>query len=293
MIDVRSLTRTFRDQRAVDDLSFTAPAGSVTGFLGPNGAGKTTTLRCLLGLAMPTAGVALIDGCSYRDLATPRQHVGAVLEASGFHPARTARNHLRVIAHAAGLPASCIEPLLELVGLTGAAHRRVGGYSLGMRQRLGLATALLGDPSVIILDEPTNALDPEGVAWIRQLLRRWARQGKTVLVSSHLLAEIAQVADRVVIITRGQLVTEIDLPAVTKERVRVRVDDTTAMRAVLVRADLDHEQLDDGTLAIDGADPATIGVLAQRAGVTVTELGRQSPSETLEAIFLAATGARQ
>jgi ABC-2 type transport system ATP-binding protein len=289
VIDVRRLTKTFRDGRAVDDLSFAAPAGAVTGFLGPNGAGKTTTLRCLLGLAAPTAGVALIDGHPYRDLAAPRRQVGAVLEASGFHPARSGRDHLRVVSRAAGFPTVGIDPLLRLVGLASTADRRVGGYSLGMRQRLGLATALLGDPRVIILDEPTNGLDPDGVVWMRQLVRRWADEGRTVLVSSHLLAEIAQVADRVVIIARGRLVTEIDVTTLANQRIRVRVDDPTAMRALLAGAGMAHEELVDGALAVASSDPAAVGALAQRAGVTVTELSRQAPAQTLEAIFLAAT----
>ncbi len=165
MIEVRSLTKTYGNHHAVSDLSFTAPTGKVTGFLGPNGAGNTTTFRCLLGLAEPSAGAALIAGSRYRDLEHPRRQVGAVLESTGFHPARTGRNHLRVIARAAGLDAARIDPLLELVGLRAAADRRVGGYSLGMRQRLGLAAAMLGDPGVLVLDEPANGLDPEGVAW--------------------------------------------------------------------------------------------------------------------------------
>ena len=177
MIEVRGLTKAFGDQRAVDDLSFTAPGGKVTGFLGPNGAGKTTTFRCLLGLAEPTSGATLIDGRRYRDLASPRRTVGAVLESSGFHPARTGRNHLRVIARAAGLDPSRIDPLLDVVGLGGAADRRVGGYSLGMRQRLSIATAMLGDPEVVVLDEPANGLDPEGVGWVRRILRFWADEG--------------------------------------------------------------------------------------------------------------------
>jgi ABC-2 type transport system ATP-binding protein len=289
MIEIRLLTKLFGSRAAVSELSFTAPAGCVTGFLGPNGAGKTTTLRCLLGLATATSGVALIDGRPYRELHEPRRHVGAVLESAGLHPARSGRDHQRVIARAAGLGLQRVDPLLELVGLTGAATRRAGSYSLGMRQRLGIATAMLGDPAIVVLDEPANGLDPEGVAWIRQLLRTWARQGRTVLVSSHLLAEVAQVVDRVVIINHGRLVTQLDVDAITNQRVRLRVDDAVAMRAALASAGIEHEALADGAITVSGADPAAIGTLAQRAGVTVTELSRQSPGETLEAMFLTAT----
>ncbi|HEY4726480.1 MAG TPA: ATP-binding cassette domain-containing protein, partial [Actinomycetota bacterium] len=204
-ITIQGLTKRFGPVTAVDDLSFEVDQGTVVGFLGPNGAGKTTTLRTLLGLVTPTTGTARIDGRPYRELTDPIRHVGAVLEASSFHPGRSARNHLRVVATAAGLPLDRADAVLEQVGLTGAARRRVGGFSLGMRQRLGLATALLGDPQVLILDEPANGLDPEGVHWLRGLLRQLADQGRTVLVSSHVLAEVAQTVDQVVIIARGRL----------------------------------------------------------------------------------------
>ncbi len=252
MIEVRSLTKTYGKQRAVDDLTFTAPSGKVTGFLGPNGAGKTTTFRCLLGLAVPTSGAALINGRAYRELACPRRHLGAVLESTCFHPARTARNHLRVIARSAGLDTSRIDALLELVGLRAAADRRVGGYSLGMRQRLGLATAMLGNPEVLVLDEPANGLDPEGVSWVRRLLRIWADEGRTVVVSSHQLAEIAQVVDRVVIIREGTLVNESDVADLTATRVTVRVDRSDVMLDALRRAGADHEVLADGAISIAG-----------------------------------------
>jgi len=292
VIEVSRLTKTYGAQRAVNELSFTAPAGKVTGFLGPNGAGKTTTLRCLLGLAEPTSGAALIDGRPYRELVSPRRHVGAVLESTGFHPARTGRNHVRVIARAAGVDASRIDPLLELVGLGAAAARRVAGYSLGMRQRLGLAAAMLGDPAAVVLDEPANGLDPEGVSWIRRLLRVWADEGRTVVVSSHLLAEVAQVVDRVVIIRDGALVTETDIADLTAHRVTVRVDRTELMLSALRSAEADHELLADGAISIAGPDTAEIGRIASRAGVTVTELSRLSAGETLEAMFLAVTGGR-
>jgi ABC-2 type transport system ATP-binding protein len=271
-------------------LSFGAPAGKVTGFLGPNGSGKTTTLRCLLGLAAPNSGAALVDGRAYRDLSFPRRHVGAVLESTRFHPARTGRNHLRVITRAAGIDAGRIDPLLELVGLARAADRRVGGYSLGMRQRLGIAAAMLGDPEVVVLDEPANGLDPEGVAWVRQLLRVWADDGRTVVVSSHLLAELAQVVDRVAIIREGTLVAETDVADLTADRVTVRVDRAEPMLRALRAAGADHKLLADGAIAITGRGSAEVGGIAARAGVTVTELSRRSAAEMLEAVFLAATG---
>lgn len=290
MIEVRGLTKAFGDQRAVDDLSFTAPGGKVTGFLGPNGAGKTTTFRCLLGLAEPTSGATLIDGRRYRDLASPRRTVGAVLESSGFHPARTGRNHLRVIARAAGLDPSRIDPLLDVVGLGGAADRRVGGYSLGMRQRLSIATAMLGDPEVVVLDEPANGLDPEGVGWVRRILRFWADEGRTMLVASHVLAEVGQVVDRVVIIRAGRLVAETDIADLTASRVTVRVDRIDPMLCGLRAAGADHRLLADGAITVTGRDAAEIGGIAARAGVTVTELATQSTGDRLEAMFLDVIG---
>ncbi len=204
-VSVRGLTKHFGSIRAVQDLTFDVPSGQVTGFLGPNGAGKTTTLRMALGLVRPTAGEALIDGRRYGELSRPRRVVGAQLEATSFHPGRRGRNHLRVLAQTAGAPAGRVDEVLELVGLTAAADRRVGGYSLGMKQRLGLASALLGDPAVLILDEPANGLDPAGIAWLRELLRREAKEGRAILVSSHVLSEVAQTVDQVVIVHEGQL----------------------------------------------------------------------------------------
>ena len=206
VVTVRSLTKRFGDLVAVDDLSFSLEAGTVTGFLGPNGAGNTTTLRLLLGLAEPTAGEALVFGRRYRDLDDPARRIGAVLESNDFHPGRTGRNHLRVLATAAQIPLGRVDDVLGLVELEAAADRRVRTYSLGMRQRLGLATALLGDPELLVLDEPANGLDPAGVHWLRGFLRRFAEQGRTVLVSSHMLAEAAQTVDEVVIIDHGHLV---------------------------------------------------------------------------------------
>jgi ABC-2 type transport system ATP-binding protein len=211
VVQVRALTKRFGDVVAVDDLSFSLERGTVTGFLGPNGAGKTTTLRLLLGLAEPTAGEALVFGRRYRELDHPAGRVGAVLESNDFHPGRSARDHLRTLALAAELPASRVEEVLKLVELRASARRRVRTYSLGMRQRLGLAAALLGDPELLVLDEPANGLDPAGVRWLRTFLRGFAAQGGTVLVSSHALAEIAQTVDQVLIIDRGRLATIVRL----------------------------------------------------------------------------------
>ncbi|HEY3953645.1 MAG TPA: ATP-binding cassette domain-containing protein [Streptosporangiaceae bacterium] len=204
-IEVRGLIKTFGRAAAVRDLSFAAPAGAVTGFLGPNGSGKTTTLRMLLGLVRPTAGEALISGVPYRRLARPRRRVGALLEATGFHPGRSARGHLAVLAAAEGLPGRRVDEVLGQTGLAGSAQRRVRGFSLGMRQRLGIAAALLGDPPVLLLDEPANGLDPAGISWLRDLLRMLAAEGRTIVVASHVLAEVAQVASEVVIVSAGQL----------------------------------------------------------------------------------------
>jgi ABC-2 type transport system ATP-binding protein len=215
VIEIRGLTKRFGPVLAVDQLSFEVGSGSVVGFLGRNGAGKTTTLRTLLGLVRPDAGTATINGRAYRDLPEPLHQVGAVLEAASFHPGRTARNHLRVQAMAAGVDPSRIDGVLDLVGLRGDADRRVGGFSLGMRQRLGLATALLPEPGLLILDEPANGLDPDGVHWLRDLLRGLAADGATVLVSSHILAEVAQTVDSVVILDHGRLVAQSSLAGLT------------------------------------------------------------------------------
>ena len=217
VVTVRSLTKRFGDLVAVDDLAFSLEPGTITGFLGPNGAGKTTTLRVLLGLAEPTAGEALVFGRRYRDLDDQARRIGAVLESNDFHPGRSGRDHLRALAAAAKIPPRRIDEVLALVELEDAADRRVRTYSLGMRQRLGLATALLGDPELLVLDEPANGLDPAGVHWLRGFLRRFAEQGRTVLVSSHMLAEAALTVDEVVIIDRGHLVATGRLEELTQD----------------------------------------------------------------------------
>jgi ABC-2 type transport system ATP-binding protein len=291
VISVEGLTKRFGEVLAVDNLSFAVDEGTVVGFLGPNGAGKTTTLRTLLGLITPTTGRATIDGRPYRELPDPIHHVGALLEASGFHPGRSARNHLQIVATATGLPAARADQVLAQVGLAGAARRRVGGFSLGMRQRLGLATALLGDPQVLVLDEPANGLDPEGVHWLRGLLRHLADQGRTVLVSSHVLAEIAQTVDQVVIIAAGRLVTQSTLAALTdqaKGAVRVRSADTQALRDLLVRQGVSVELTESGELVATGVSSEQIGRVAAGANIAIYEM--RSESANLEEVFLQLTG---
>jgi ABC-2 type transport system ATP-binding protein len=290
-ISVQGLTKRFGDVLAVDRLSFEVGPGTVTGFLGPNGAGKTTTLRMLLGLVAPTSGTATIDGRPYRELADPLRRVGAVLEAGGFHPGRSARDHLRVLAKAAGLPAGRVGEVLEQVGLASAGRRRVGGFSLGMRQRLGLAAALLGDPEVLVLDEPANGLDPEGVHWLRGLVRGLADQGRTVLVSSHLLAEVAQTIDRVVIIDRGRLVAQstlADLTAGGDRTVRVRTPQPEALRDLLVARGATVTLDGPDRLVAGGVTAEQVGQAAAAGGVVLHEM--RFERSNLEDVFLELTG---
>jgi ABC-2 type transport system ATP-binding protein len=284
-----SLTKRFGSVLAVDDLSFTLDPGTVTGFLGPNGAGKTTTLRMLLGLATPTSGRALVLGRPYADLEHPALSIGAVLEATDFHPGRSGRDHLRTLGRAVGLPDSRTDEALRTVELEPAAHRRVKGYSLGMRQRLGLAGALLGDPELLLLDEPANGLDPEGVRWLRDFLRAFASGGRTVLISSHVLAEVAQTVDQVLIINHGRLVVESSLQALSGpvgSRIRVRTPRPELLQEALRRESLDVTR-DDQTLFVSGADRDRVGELAFAAGVPLHELVTEASS--LEEIFLKLT----
>jgi len=290
-ISVQGLTKRFGDVLAVDQLDFEIDQGTVAGFLGPNGAGKTTTLRMLLGLVAPTAGTATVAGRPYRELPDPARRVGAVLEASGFHPGRSARDHLRVLAVAAGIDPCRVDQALERTGLAAAGRRRVGGFSLGMRQRLGLAGALLGDPEVLILDEPANGLDPEGVHWLRGLVRGLADEGRTVLVSSHVLAEVAQTVDQVVIIDRGRLVAQSTLAALTAgadRAVRVRTPQPEALRDLLVargaRVALDGP----GQLTVTGATTEQVGQAAAAGGVVLHEM--RFERSNLEDVFLELTG---
>jgi ABC-2 type transport system ATP-binding protein len=292
MIEVGGLTKRFGDQLAVDNLSFRAPAGQVTAVLGPNGAGKTTTFRVLLGLARPTAGRALIDGAPYAELERPRQTVGAVLETSGFHPIRSGRDHLRVIATAAGIRQNRVDEMLALVGLAGARERGVGGYSTGMRQRLAVAGALLGDPRVVVLDEPSSGLDPQGVAWMRRLLRELAREGRCVLVASHLLAEVSQAADRVVIMARGHGLREGDLASLDgAAELMVRVDRPEALTPALSdRHGAEVRAAGEGRLAVRGATAEEVGRAAALVGATVFELSSRPAGESLEQLYLSLTG---
>jgi ABC-2 type transport system ATP-binding protein len=289
MIEVENLSKRFGKTQAVAGLSFRVEPGTITGFLGPNGAGKSTTLRSILALVHPDAGRTTVLGVPYRDLDRPLHRVGAVLEASEVHPGRSGRNHLRVLAAAAGLPRSRVEEVLSLVELSGSAKRRVKGYSFGMRQRLGLAAALLGDPEVLVLDEPANGLDPAGIRWLRNLLRSLAAQGRTILVSSHVLAEVAQTVDRVVIIHRGRLMQQASIAEVlagAQGATRVRSPDADRLRELLA-ADGAGISEADGALLVD-APPERVGELAAANGVVLHELAVERA--TLEEVFLELTG---
>jgi ABC-2 type transport system ATP-binding protein len=291
LIAVEGLTKRYGKTLAVDDLSFEIQRGAVTGFLGPNGAGKTTTLRILLDLVHATNGVATIDGTRYRELDDPAKRVGSVLEATNFHPGRRGRNHLRVLARPLKIPDKRVDELLELVDLTGAAKKRVKTYSLGMRQRLTIAGALLGDPDVLILDEPANGLDPEGIRWLRGFLRSLAGQGRTVFISSHVLSEMAQLADRVVIIHRGRLISHTSLGEILARAeggVRVRSPQAEQFRTALSSAGVASTETAPGTLAIKDTPIERIGELAAQNQIVLHELSPESAS--LEEVFLELTG---
>ncbi|MGV1005346.1 MAG: ABC transporter ATP-binding protein [Candidatus Nanopelagicales bacterium] len=295
VIEVRNLSKRYGPVKAVEDLSFTVRPGRVTGFLGPNGAGKTTTLRMLLGLARPNQGTATISGYSYQQLPHPTQHVGAALESASFHPGRSARDHLRMYAPQVGVPDSRCDEVLEIVGLHGTAGRRVGGFSLGMRQRLALATTLLGEPAVLLLDEPANGLDPEGIAWLRTFLRYLAGQGRTVLISSHVLSEVEQTVDDVVIIADGRLRHESSLAVLEAQArpvVRVVTPDATRLHQLVQGSGWAAQTRfpSPGTALITQADASVVGAAAYRAGLEIHELTTIAAS--LESIFLALTDPR-
>jgi ABC-2 type transport system ATP-binding protein len=287
VIELHDLTKRFGGLVAVDHVSFEVESGQVVGFLGPNGAGKTTTLRMLLGLASPTEGSATINGLRYQELDRPLHTVGAVLDASEAHPGRTARNHLRIQAMLGEVSPSRIDEMLNLVDLTSAADRRVGEFSLGMRQRLGLPTALMTEPEILILDEPANGLDPEGVHWLRQLLRNLAAEGRTVLVSSHVLGEVAHTVDSVVILDRGQLVTHSTLDELTAgsaQVVRIRTPKAGELRLALEAIGARVQPVASDSLEISGASPEQIGNLAAKRSIPI--FGSVTETTDLEDIFL-------
>jgi ABC-2 type transport system ATP-binding protein len=290
VVRAESLTKHFGSVVAVDDLSFALAQGTITGFLGPNGAGKTTTLRMLLGLATPTRGRALVFDRLYADLSRAALRVGAVLEATDFHPGRSGRDHLRTLSHSVPLPDSRVDEVLTLVELCGAAGRRVKGYSLGMRQRLGLAAALLGDPELLILDEPANGLDPVGVRWLRDFLRDFAGKGRTVLISSHVLAEVAQTVDQVLIINHGKLVIESPLEQLTarvRGLIRVRSPELSRLQEALSGAQIATSPSNDHALLAHGTTSDRVGAIAFAAGIAIYELASEASS--LEDVFLELT----
>ncbi|MEV0782288.1 ATP-binding cassette domain-containing protein [Streptomyces sp. NPDC050423] len=290
MIEVNGLTKRYGAATAVKDLTFTVRPGEVTGFLGPNGAGKTTTLRMLLGLVEPTAGTAALRGRPFRDHPRGLRHVGALLDAGDVHGGRTARAHLAMLARSNGIPRARVDHLLQEVGLAGAGRRRIGGFSLGMRQRLGIATALLGDPPVLLFDEPLNGLDPEGVLWVRGLFRRLAGEGRTVFVSSHLMTEMEHTADRLVVIGRGELIAAQSLSAFAARGTRLSVTvgtPHTAALTPLLTAEGASVVPDGDRLTVTGLTAARIGELAFRHRVQLQELTTLSAS--LEEAFMELT----
>jgi ABC-2 type transport system ATP-binding protein len=292
MIEVRGLTKRYGGTLAVDDLSFDVEPGKVTGFLGPNGAGKSTTMRMMLGLDRPTAGQALVNGRSFASYAEPLREVGALLDPGSLHPGRTGRNHLRVAARTNGLPHRRVDEVIEEVGLGSAARRRIKGYSLGMRQRLGIAAALLGDPRVLLFDEPINGLDLDGVRWIRGLLRRLADDGRTVLVSSHLMSEMEQTADRLVVIGRGRLIadatTEEILRGLGQRQVRVRTAQPDELLARLREQGFTAQHVAAHELQVDDGTAADVGELANSFRIPLHHLSEVQQS--LEHAYLELTG---
>ncbi len=291
MIEARGLTKRYGTTKAVDDLTFTVADGRVTGFLGPNGAGKSTTMRLILGLDAPSSGRITVGGRRYHDRRFPLHEVGALLEARAVHPSRSARNHLRWLAQSNGIHGGRVDAVLEQVGLTSAARKRAGTFSLGMNQRLGIAAALLGDPQVLLLDEPVNGLDPEGIQWVRQLLRALATEGRTVFVSSHLMSEMALTADHLIVIGKGRLIADASVADVIAQasanHVKVVSPDVDALRARVTMAGADAASVGDDTLIVTGLECRDVGVIAAQAGITLYELSRQEAS--LEEAFMEMT----
>jgi ABC-2 type transport system ATP-binding protein len=290
VIALDGLTKRYRSRVAVDDLTVTIEPGGVTGFLGPNGSGKTTTMRCILGLTRPTSGTATVLGRPNRELARPMRRVGALVDPQARHPGRTAYAHLLALAQSNALPPQRVDDVIEMVGLETVAHERVGGFSLGMGQRLGIAAALLGDPDVLLLDEPVNGLDPEGIRWMRELLRDRADEGRTVLVSSHLMSEMEDTADHLVVLGRGRLLADVPMEDLlgAHAAVGVRSPQAPLLASALQRAGGTVELQIDGSQRVDGLDVAMVGDIAFATGVRVHELARVTVS--LEAAYLSLTG---
>ncbi len=288
MIEAIGLTKQYGSKLAVDDLTFTVRPGVVTGFLGPNGAGKSTTMRMILGLDAPTAGTVRVNGKAYREHAAPLHEVGALLEARSVHTGRSAFNHLLALAQTAGISRRRVDDVVELVGLGEVARKRAGGFSLGMGQRLGIASALLGDPRTLILDEPVNGLDPDGIRWIRNLLKSLAAEGRAVFVSSHLMSEMAQTADHLIVVGRGRLIADTSvqdfIAASSGNRVRVRATDPHALAAVLVGPDVSVEAVGGDALDVTGLTTDQVGLAAGAVGITLLELSAQQTS--LEEAFM-------
>jgi ABC-2 type transport system ATP-binding protein len=290
MITVSGLAKKYGERTVVDDVSFTLEPGTVTGFLGPNGAGKTTTMRMMTGLVAPTAGSAVVDGRLYAELPNPGAVVGTLLDASAVHPGRTGRTHLRLLAGTVGVEVDRVEEVLELVGLTDAARRRIGGYSLGMRQRLGIAGALLADPPVLVFDEPANGLDPEGIRWMRDLLRGHAARGGTVMLSSHLLGEVEHTVDRLLVIGQGRIVADAPVAELLgAEGTAVRATDPAALTRSLQDAGFSVQYGADDVLVVVGADPARVGAVAAAGSHALVELRPQQ--RALEDLFFQLTTA--
>lgn len=294
MIETHGLTKQYGRKTAVDDVSFTVRPGQVTGFLGPNGAGKSTTMRLILGLDRPTSGTVTVLGKSYADHPAPLHVLGALLDAKGVHPGRSARSHLRALAATHRIPMARVDEVLEMTGLTGVAGKRVGGFSLGMGQRLGIAAALLGDPQVLLLDEPVNGLDPDGVYWVRRLVRQLAAEGRTVLLSSHLMSEMAQTADHVIVLGRGKVVADAPIGEFVGgggQRVTVGSPDAARLAAILTdpgaHAGLDIESLGEHRFSVAGISAAEIGRAASQHGIELHELTQVTSS--LEDAYLALT----
>jgi ABC-2 type transport system ATP-binding protein len=291
VIEATGLTKRYGDKVAVRDLSFTVRPGVVTGFLGPNGSGKSTTMRLILGLDAPDSGEALVNGRHYRDHAAPLHELGALLEARSVHTGRSAHNHLLALAQTQGIPRSRVDELIDVVGLGDVAHKRAGQFSLGMGQRLGIAAALLGDPETIMLDEPVNGLDPEGIQWVRNLLKGLAAEGRTVFVSSHLMSEMALTAEHLIVIGRGELIADMEtshfVRGASKRSVRVRSPEAESLRALLAGPDVEVTDVSPGVLQVDGLSSEQIGEEAAANGIVLHELTPQQA--TLEEAFMELT----